>query len=31
VFAADMTVAQASVIAEKLVADQYPALFKAVT
>jgi anti-sigma factor RsiW len=31
VFAADMTVAQASVIAEKLVADQYPALLKVVT
>jgi anti-sigma factor RsiW len=29
VFAADMTVAQASVIAEKLAADQYPALLKA--
>lgn len=31
VFVADMTVAQASVIAEKLVADQYPALLKAMT
>jgi anti-sigma factor RsiW len=31
VFAADMTVAQASVIAEKLVADQYPPLLKAMT
>jgi anti-sigma factor RsiW len=29
VFAADMTVAQASVIAEKLTTDQYPALLKA--
>jgi hypothetical protein len=29
VFVADMTVARARVIAEKLVADQYPALLKA--
>jgi anti-sigma factor RsiW len=31
VFAADMTVAQASVVAEKLVADQFPPLLKAVS